>query len=68
MHPTENARGLQVNLVGDLAKIAQQFMVLMDVNRAYLMTCRAVVAKGTLDISVKELCHVQKMKRVGACE
>ena len=68
MHPKENTRGLQVNLLGDLAKIAQQFMVLIDINWANLVTCRAVYSKGTQDISVKKLCHVQKMKKVGACE
>lgn len=68
MHPEEVTRGLQVNPVGDLKNNAQSFMVIIWAIWGSLMTCRAVNAERTLGISVKGLCHVEKMKKVGACE
>ena len=65
MHLKEVARGLQVNPVGDLTKTAQPFMVIIGDIWGSLMTCRAFHAWKTLGISVKGLCHVQKMKKVG---
>jgi len=68
MHPEEVTRGLQVNPVGDLKKNAQSFMVIIWAIWGSLMTYRAITVISTLGISVKGLCHVQKMKKVGACE
>ena len=66
MHqPKEVTRGLQVNPVGDHA---QPFMVIIGAIWGGLMTCSAVNAQRTLGISVKGLCHVQKMEKVGAFE
>ena len=69
MHqPKEVTRGLQVNPVGDLTKNAPPFMVIIGHIGGSLMTCRALNAQKKLGISVKGLSHVQKMKKVGACE
>ena len=67
MHPKEATFGLHKNQVGDLTRNAQPFMVIIDI-RGGLMPYRAVYAERTLALSVKGMCHVQKMKKVGACE
>ena len=65
---TEVTSGLRVNPVGDLKRNAQPFMVIIGAIWGGLMPKRAIEMKGTLDISVKGMRHVQKMKKVGACE
>ena len=68
MYPKEVTRGLQVNPVGKMTESAQPFMAFTGHIWGGLMTCCAINAEETLGISVKGLCHVQKMKKVGACE